>query len=130
MSEFLTLLLAGWIPSGLVWGNAAVHVHGRAASPWWQGVARVNAEMRAPTDAVNAARARAQAMTQAAMAACSAEGTVAMSLSINRQPQSCRGSRTPGMLITAHALGTGIVRYREPVVAITTGRRLSDRSPV
>lgn len=130
MSEFLTLLLAGWVPTGLLWGNAAVHVHAGGASPWWQGVSRVNAEMRAPTDGVNAARTRAQSMAQAGMTACSAQGAVGMALSINRASQSCRGSRSPGMLITAHATATGIVRYRDPVVAISTGRRLSDGTRV
>ena len=127
MSEFLTLLLAGWVPSGLVWGNAAVHVHGPALSPYWQGVSRSNAEMQGPTDGVNAARTRAQMAAQGRLAALSARGAVGMSMDITRETQGCRNSKTPGMLVTAHTMGTAVVRYREPVVSVSVGRQLSGR---
>ena len=130
MSEFMALLLGGWVPAGLVWGNAAVHVHGFAASPYWQGVRLSNAEMQGPTDGVNAARTRAQMAAHAKVQSLSAQGAVAMSMQINRETMACQGntgSKTPGMLITAHTMGTAIVRYRDPVVSISTGRQLSGR---
>jgi len=127
MSEFLKLLLGGWVPAGLVWGNAAVHVHGWAASPYWQGVVRTNAEMQGPTDGVNAARTRAQLAAQARLQSLSAHGAVGMSMTIARESMECKGSKVPGMLITAHTIGTAVVRYREPVLSVTVGRQLSGR---
>jgi len=121
MDDFLKLLLAGWVPTGIAWGHSAVHVHGWMVSPWRQGVARQNAEMVGATMGVNAARERAQLLMHASMARCRAQGTVGTSISITRQSQACGNSTgtsqngSAGMLITAHAVGTGVVRYRDPV---------------
>jgi len=125
MDDFLKLLIAGWVPAGIAWGHSAVHVHGWLASPWRQGVARQNAEMAGPTMGVNAARERAQLLMHKSMQGCQAQGTVGTSITITRQSQACgstTGSRTrdgaAGMLITAHAVGTGVVRYRDPVAFV------------
>ena len=126
MGEFLKLLVAGWVPAGIAWGNAAVHVHGTATSAWRQGVQGRNAEMYGPTAGINAARERVEAFTRASLRRSLARGVVGMSVTINRESQGCTGSKLPGMLIIAHALGTGVVRYRDPVASISTGRRLSD----
>lgn len=127
MSDFLKLLLGGWVPAGLVWGNAAVHVHGWATSPYWQGVTRTNAEMQGPTDGVNAARTRAQLAAQARLQSLSAEGAIGMEMTIARESMECKRSNSTGMLITAHTMGTAVVRYRQPVLSVTMGRRLSGR---
>jgi uncharacterized protein YbjQ (UPF0145 family) len=122
MDDFLKLLMAGWVPTGIAWGHSAVHVHGWLASPWRQGVARQNAEMAGPTMGVNAARERAQLLMHKSMQGCRAQGTVGTSITITRHAQSCgsatgygRRDGTAGMLISAHAVGTGVVRYRDPV---------------
>lgn len=131
MDEFLKLLVAGWVPTGIAWGHASVHVHGWLVSAWQQGVSGRNAEMGGPTTGVNAARERAQRLMHASMARCRAQGTVGTSITITRQSQACGsangyGQRSggEGMLITAHAVGTGVVRYREPVAGIGLGMRL------
>ena len=88
-------------------------------------MARQNAEMAGPTMGVNAARERAQLLMHKSMQGCQAQGTVGTSITITRQSQACgstTGSRTrdgaAGMLITAHAVGTGVVRYRDPVAFV------------
>jgi len=128
MDDFLKLLIAGWVPTGIAWGHSAVHVHGWLVSPWQQGVARRNAEMAGPTMGVNAARDRAQRMMHASMQRCQAQGTVGTSITIDRRSQACgttTGSRArdgaAGMLISAHAVGTGVVRYRDAVAWATAG---------
>ena len=74
---------------------------------------------------VNAACERAQLLMHKSMQGCQAQGTVGTSITITRQSQACgstTGSRTrdgaAGMLITAHAVGTGVVRYRDPVAFV------------
>ena len=124
MDDFLKLLMAGWVPTGIAWGHSAVHVHGWLVSPWQQGVARQNAEMPGPTMGVNAARERAQLLMHRSMQACQAQGTVGTSITITRHSQACgsatgygRRDGTAGMLISAHAIGTGVVRYRDPLAS-------------
>src|SRR4051794_559195 len=97
MEDFVKLLIAGWVPTGIAWGHSAVHVHGWLVSPWRQGVARQNAEMEGPTAGVNAARDRAQRMMHASMRRSRAQGTVGTSVTITRHSQACgttTGSRT------------------------------------
>lgn len=128
MSDFLTLLGAGWIPCGVAWGNAAVHVHGPALSASYQGLQWANAEMPGPTQAVNAARARAEAALNESLRRTGARGAVGMTINIEHSPQACwgnRGTGSTGMLVRAHALGTGVVRYRESDLNITATRQLS-----
>jgi hypothetical protein len=126
MDDFLKLLMAGWVPTGIAWGHSAVHVHGWLVSPWRQGVSRQNAEMAGPTMGVNAARERAQLLMHKSMQACQAQGAVGTSMTITRHAQPCgsgsgysqRGGGASGMLISAHAVGTGVVRYRDPVAPV------------
>ena len=128
LGDFLTLLAAGWVPSGLAWGNAAVHVHGPAMSPSWQGVQWQNAEMAEATDAVNTARARAESDVRSTLRKGHAEGAVGMTVNITRHAQACYGNRnqsSTGMLVRAQALGTGVVRYRDTALDIMPSRRLS-----
>jgi len=126
MSDFLKLLLAGWMPAGIAWGHAAVHVHGPALSAWRQGVQARNAEMYGPTAGINEVRTRAEAKARSSLRSSASRGAVGMTITIDRESQECTGNRDPGMLIVAHALGTGVIRYREPVVAIGIGRRLNE----
>ena len=123
MADFLTLLAAGWIPTGIAWGHAAIHVHGPATSPSWQGVTWQNAEMPEPTDAVNLARTHAEAAARTTMRG--SRGAVGMTIDVQRQSQGCWNSRTPGMLVLAHAVGTGVVQYRERALQIRPTQRLS-----
>ena len=125
MRAFLTLLAAGWMPAGIVWGNAAVHVHGAAASPSLQGVNWRNAEMAGPTSGVNAARARAEAAVHRTLRASGAHGAVGMTIDMQHRSQACWGSNVPGMMFLANAWGTGVVRYRDPALRIVPARALS-----
>lgn len=127
MSDFVTLLGAGWVPSGIAWGNAAVHVHGPAMSAYYSRVQGINAEMPGPTQAVNAARAGAEAAVQASLRGSGSRGVVGMSIDIQRSAQACWGSRggSTGMLVHAHAVGTGVVRFRDAALHVTPTRQLS-----
>lgn len=123
MDETLKLLLRGWIPSGIAVGISAVHVHGWAASAFMQGTTFSNAEMRAPTAGMALARARAEHEVRRALYATRAEGMVATALQLDRSEQACGDGK--GVLIEGRIIGSGVVRYRDPVAAVSGIRNLS-----
>lgn len=122
MDDTLKLLLRGWVPSGIAVGISAVHVHGWASSPYMQRVVFSNAEMTSPTAGMALARTRAEREVRRALVATRAEGTVASTVQVTRSAQSCGGQ---GMLIEGLMMGTGVVRYRDPVVPLSAVRNLS-----
>lgn len=120
MEDFLKLLVAGWVPSGITWGVTAVHVHGYDASPLLQGTAWTNAELAVPTAAMLLARSRLEAQARDGLARCGAHGAVEVRLDFERRSQACGGG--DGVLVEGLLLGTGVVRYRpslaEPKLAL------------
>ena len=110
MEDFLKLLVGGWVPCGLAWGVAAVHVHGYDASPMMQGATWANAEMPVPSAAVRLAKTRLDDQARAALARCGAAGAVQIRLDLERRSQQCGGGN--GVLIEGLVVGTGVVRYR------------------
>jgi uncharacterized protein YbjQ (UPF0145 family) len=110
MQEFLKLLVGGWVPCGLAWGVAAVHVHGYDVSPMWQGAAWRNAELPVPTEAVRLTRDRLDDQARATLARCRATGAVGTRLELERTSQACGGG--DGVLIDGLVVATGVVRYR------------------
>lgn len=123
MDETLKLLVRGWIPSGIAVGISAVHVHGWAASAFMQGTTFSNAEMRAPTAGMALARARAEYEVRRALVATRADGMVATALQLDRSAQACGNNQ--GVLIEGRIIGSGVVRYRDPVAAVSGVRNLS-----
>lgn len=127
MDDTLKLLLRGWAPSAIAVGISAVHVHGWAASPVMRGTRWSNAEMAVPTAGMALARARAEDEVRRSLTAARAEGTVASDVQVTRSAQSCGGGQ--GMLIEGFIMGTGIVRYRDPVATLSAVRNLSPSAP-
>lgn len=123
MDEVLKLMLRGWIPSGIAVGFSAVHVHSWSASPLSKGIVFANAEMESPTSGMALARARAEAEVRKALVD-RGGGTVAADVQLNYSQQRCSGSGG-GLLIEGLIIGTSVVRYREPVVAVSGVRNLS-----
>lgn len=125
MEDFLKLLIGGWVPCGIAWGVAAVHVHGYDASPILQRAAWSNAEMAVPTAAVLLARSRLEEQARAALVRCGAEGAVEVRLNLERRAQACGGGQ--GVLIDGLLLGTGVVRYRASLASPHLALNLSDK---
>lgn len=107
MEDFLKLVIAGWVPCGLAWGVAAVHVHGNDMSPLLQGAGWTNAELPVPTEGVRLTRDRLDEQARATLARCRAAGAVATTLTLQRVSQGCGGVLIDGLIV-----GTGVVRYR------------------
>jgi hypothetical protein len=124
--DTLKLLLCGWVPSGVAVGISAVHVHGWAASAWRQGTVMKNAEMDGPTAGMALARDRAEHGARTALVAARAEGMVAAKLEVTHSQQGCGGGQ--GLMIEGSMIGTGIVRYRDPVATLSAIRTLSPES--
>jgi len=127
MEAFLKLLIAGWVPCGIAWGVAAVHVHGYDASPVFQGATWSNAEMPVPTAAVLLARSRLEEQARAALVDCGAEGAVDVRLDFERHGQACGNGQ--GVLLEGLLLGTGVVRYRPSLAAPNLALELLDKGP-
>ena len=125
LDDTLKLIGRGWIPSGVVVGISAEHVHGWGASPLLQGTALSNAEMEAPTLGMQAARHRAELHARQALRAARAEGLVAPDITINRSAMGCSSGGGQGMLILGRVLGTGVVRFAEPVLPVQAVRSLT-----
>ena len=126
LSDTVRLVRSGWIPVGIGWGVAAVHVHSWGNNAFWQGTALSNAEMSTPTFAVQLVRSRAQASVGRSLAEVSGASLVGATLSVERVSQKCGNAE--GSLVTASLLGTAIHRYRaspaRPLVALDLqGRR-------
>lgn len=123
MDDTLKLLLRGWVPSGIAIGVSTVHVHGWAATPWRRGRLTQNMEMTAPTAGMALARNRAEDAARRSLVATRAEGLIAADVEVTRAQQSCGGGQ--GMLIEGQVAGTGVVRYRDPVVTLSAARNLT-----
>ncbi len=119
MDETLRLLLRGWVASGIIVGVSAVHVHSWNASPALQGVAFKNVEMEAPTAGLMEARAQAQQAARAMLQSLGAGGMVASTVDLRRV------TGGEGLLIEGRLLGTGVVRFGEPVAPIRPARNLT-----
>lgn len=124
MDDTLKLLLRGWVPSGIAVGISAVHVHGWGVSPYGLGVGQNNVELAVPTAGMAFARARAEYELRQALVAGRAEGTVAAEVNVKRTSHSC-GYGQPAVMIEGRIMGTGVVRYRGPVVELAGVRDLS-----
>lgn len=123
MEETLKLLLRGWVPSGIVCGISAIHVHGWASSPFRQRTPFVNAELVAPSAGMQMARSRAEGELRAALRLAKAEGSVGSTVGLSRFPQACGSNQ--GVLIEGRIYGTAVVRYRAPAAALSAARELS-----
>lgn len=123
MEDTLKLVVRGWVPSGIAVGISAVHVHGWAASAFLQRSALTNVEMPGPTAGLQLARARAEKVAREALGTARAEGLVAARMDFVQSGQTCGGGQ--GILIEGRLLGTGVVRYRDPVATLTSLRDLS-----
>lgn len=109
--DFLKLLIGGWVPCGLGWGVAAVHVHRNDASPLMQRAVWANAELPVPSAAVRLTRDRLDEQVRATLARCRAAGAVEVQLEMKRHAVAC-GGNGQGVLIEGLLVGTGVVRYR------------------
>ena len=116
------LLVGGWIPCGLAWGVAAVHVHGYDITPMLQGATWTNAEMTVPSEAMGLTKRRLEEQARASMGEVRADGAVAIRLDLDKRPQSC-GSGA-GILVDGLVLGTGVVRYGPPLAPPSMARNL------
>jgi uncharacterized protein YbjQ (UPF0145 family) len=125
MDDTLKLLLRGWVPSGIAFGFSAVHVHGWAASALMQNTVLANAEMSSLTMGMQLARVRAEDEVRGSLQLSQSQGAVASTVSLQRLPQTCGGGQ--GALIEGRIVGTGVVRYREPAVAVSAARNLAGR---
>lgn len=123
MDDTLKLLLRGWVPCGVGVGFSAIHVHGYAASPMWQGNLTTNAEMEVLTDGVQIARGRAEENLRESLGPLQAAGAIASTLTLQRFGQSC--GKGQGVLIEGQMLGTAVVQYREPAVSVSAVRSVT-----
>lgn len=126
MEDFLKLLVAGWVPSGITWGVTAVHVHGYDASAMFQGAAWTNAELAVPTAAMLLARSRLEEQARDGLARCGAQGAVEVRLDFERRPIGC-GAGGDGVVVEGLMLGTGVVRYRAGVARPHMALELLDK---
>jgi uncharacterized protein YbjQ (UPF0145 family) len=124
MPDTLKLLLRGWIPTGIGVGASALHVHGLAASSWYQrGAAFKNAEMDAPTLTVNQARNVAEERLRRCTTLAGAHTVVGTAISVDVSNDTCYVGT--GLKMVVLMTGTGVVRFREATVPIDPGYRLS-----
>lgn len=123
MEDTLKLLLRGWVPSGIVCGISAVHVHGWASSSYRQRTPFVNAELVAPSAGMKVARTRAEHEVRTALRRHNAQGSVGSTVGLTRFPQACGSNQ--GVLIEAIIFGTAVVRYGAPVAAVSAVRDLA-----
>lgn len=126
MEDTLALLLRGFVPVTIVVGIAAVHVHAIASSPLMRGAPLTNAEMPGPTAAMVLARARAEYAVRESLRHAKADGCVASDVAVTREAQAVTGC--DGSLVAGRILGTGIVRYRSPLVELSAVRNVAARS--
>ena len=116
MDETLKLLLRGWMPCGVALGVSAVHIHRWGSSAFWQGNTFTNAEMDSPTAGIQLARSRMQERFRHALATMKADGAVGARVELSNQSESC-GSAA-GLRLEGRMVGTGVVRFRAPVVPV------------
>jgi uncharacterized protein YbjQ (UPF0145 family) len=120
--DFLKLLVGGWVPCGLAWGVAAVHVHGYDMSTVLQRTTFINAEMQVASEAMGLTKARLEAQARSSLAQVRADGAVQIRVEMEKRPQTCGGGA--GILVDGLILGTGVVRYGPPLAPPSTARNL------
>ncbi|MBA2607720.1 MAG: hypothetical protein H0U92_02140 [Actinobacteria bacterium] len=117
MEQTLKLLLRGWVPSGIGVGVAAAHVHGFAASGFWQGNATTNAEMPMPTEGMQYVRRHIETRLRRSPTLRHAEGVIAAATHLSYESEACALGGT-GMRLIGQMTGTGVVRFGAPSVPI------------
>ena len=118
MEQTLKLLLRGWVPCGVAFGVAAIHIHKWGSSAFWQGNTFTNAEMASPTAGMQLARSRAQHGFRQSLASCKADGAVGARVELSNQTESCGGGRGMGMRLEGRMVGTGVVRFGAAAVPV------------
>ena len=120
MTEYLRLLMGGWMPRGLVWAVAATHVHSWEVLPLRRKTLLSNMEMEEPTRAMTRIRWSLDHDARWSLKRLGGGGLVKASVTLDKTTQACprsvsRGGApagAKGLLIDGRYLGTAVVRYR------------------
>ena len=120
MTEYLRLLIGGWMPRGLVWAVAATHVHSWEVLPLARKTLLSNMEMEEPTRAMTRIRWSLDHDARSSLRRLGGGGLVKASVTLDKTTQTCprtvsQGGRFAagnGLLIDGRYLGTAVVRYR------------------
>lgn len=123
MTEYLKLLIGGWMPRGLVWAVAATHVHSWEVLPLGRKTLLSNMEMEEPTRAMTRIRWSLDHDARSTLRRLGGGGLVKASVILDKITQTCprtvsRGGRFAagnGLMIDGRYLGTAVVRYRSPI---------------
>ena len=117
MADTLKLLLRGWVPRSIVYGLSAVHAHGYAMNQL-RPIASYEVEVLSKAKILAGTRAEQDART---IMRDHGGGAVGASLTFQRTPQDCNG---PSVLVEGLFTATTVVRYRDPIGAISMMRDL------
>jgi hypothetical protein len=128
LEDLLRLLQGGWVPAGIGWGVAAIHIHAWSNNAWWQGATFSNAEMEIPTKAFQDARHRCQTAVRQRLATRPGHVLVGASLHLDRVRQKC-GNQEGGSLVRARMTGTAVARYRDATAPTMPVLRLDGERP-
>jgi uncharacterized protein YbjQ (UPF0145 family) len=110
--DFAKLILAGWLPAGLVMGTAALIRHDDYTTAWQSGSWN-NTEVSGITDLVTSARERARATLQSDASRFGAKHVVLRDLKLWVFHQGCRsGSEGHDHVAESLAIGTALVPLR------------------
>ena len=110
--DFAKLMLAGWLPSGLVMGTAVLIRHDDYTTAWQSGSWN-NTEVSGVTDLVTNARERARATLQTDASRFGAQHVVLRDLGLWVFHQGCRsGSEGHDHVAESLAIGTALVPLR------------------
>jgi uncharacterized protein YbjQ (UPF0145 family) len=111
--DFAKLMLAGWLPAGLVMGTAVLIRHDDYTTAWQSGSWN-NTEVSGVTDLVTSARERARATLQSDASRFGAKHVVLRDLGLWVFHQGCRsGSEGHDHVAESLAIGTALVPLRE-----------------
>ena len=110
--DFAKLMLAGWLPSGLVMGTAVLIRHDDYTTAWQSGSWN-NTEVSGVTDLVTSARERARATLQTDASRFGAQHVVLRDLGLWVFHQGCRsGNEGHDHVAESLAIGTALVPLR------------------
>jgi uncharacterized protein YbjQ (UPF0145 family) len=110
--DFAKLMLAGWLPAGLVMGTAVLIRHDDYTTAWQSGSWN-NTEVTGITDLVTSARERARATLQSDASRFGAKHVVLRDLNLWVFHQGCRsGSEGHDHVAESLAIGTALVPLR------------------
>jgi uncharacterized protein YbjQ (UPF0145 family) len=110
--DFAKLMLAGWLPAGLVMGTAVLIRHDDYTTAWQSGSWN-NTEVSGVTDLVTSARERARASLQSDASRFGAQHVVLRDLGLWVFHQGCRsGSEGHDHVAESLAIGTALVPLR------------------